>query len=44
MADKKKRRKSKPAAPVERINQLALDILSAVIAGLIVEIIKKWFF
>lgn len=38
---KKKRRRSKPTAQGERIKQLGADILSAVIAGLILMGLEK---
>lgn len=42
MGKKKKRRKRKLAARVEKIRRLAVDIFSATISNLITEIILKW--
>lgn len=39
---KRKRRKQKPTALVERITDLLLDILSATISGLIVAKLIEW--
>ena len=39
---KKKRRRRKPTALVERITDLLLDILSAIISGLILTKLIEW--